>query len=149
MKASAPILPERVKMKLPKSANETVKIERANLPKPLANKSYALYNDLVRRFWEERGFGRVGGVRSHTDYPGNTLRPADIFMPRGRGTFCVILYICSVFCASFHSLYTRYIKCAASLFLYTDGDANTDGESPALCSHRKKWGALSAPDPCP
>ena len=25
------------------------------------------------QFWEECGFARIGGVRSHTDYPGNTL----------------------------------------------------------------------------
>ncbi len=47
--------------------------------KQLAISDVLTYNQDVRQFWEEHGFGCVGGVRSHTDYPGNTLRLTDIF----------------------------------------------------------------------
>ena len=38
------------------------------------------YNRDCPQFREECGFARIGGVRSHMDYPGNTLRLGTLFV---------------------------------------------------------------------
>ena len=64
----------------------------------LAFSSKSFYTIPVRWFWEECGFARIAGVRSHTEYPGNTRLPVGhfyfpIFTTQPYSQFHVLLLI--------------------------------------------------------